>query len=796
MIGHYLRAAAGNLTRNLGYALISLLGLAVAFATLFLITAYVKDELTHDAWIPGHADVYRLAKTARFGQQVLKGDASDAVEALWLKQDIPEVRNVVRLWPEERGVRSGSIEFSNTVVWADPELFKVLPLRTFDGSADRALEDPDGIVISRALARNLFGTERVIGRSLEIDRKFTARVTAVLEDFPGASHLSIDLIASSRSSHSPFAAQSRGRINFGPVYAYVRLAPGTLEAVRSALPALVDRHVSAADLPGVDPGARMSEMWTYDLQPISGIHMIPAQDRLVPLPTDLFTPAGDRLVVMALAAVAILVVLVAAANFINIMTAMAVRRATEVGVRKVSGARRSDLVVQFMGESTLLATVAALVGVAAGLYYLPTFGAFLNRELSFDHVLNPVMAVSMLGMTLLVGALGGFYPALVLSALRPALVLNGDGTPLARTGTMRSALVVFQFVLLIVLVVVVTVISRQIAFVTNSKFGLDTDQLLFVNAPCNDALRDRMNVVPGVRGAACADRSVLGMDGAAPVPATLPDGTPFRFNVVGIGPGALELYGLRPLAGRFDGQGVIINQAALRGMRFSTPEHAIGQPLTPGSVGDPPPIIGVVADFPLRSLRDPIGPVVFKVRPAVSRSLLMIKLSGENLGESLQAIDRVWKESASGPPPKSQFYNQLVQRQYEDIIRMKEMGVVFSVIATIIAGLGLYGLSALAIEQRALEIGIRKSLGASKGDISRLLLWQFMLPALLANLFAWPVAYLVMRRWLEGFAYRADLNWSVFLAASAIALVVALAAVAGHAFQLARLRPIVALRHR
>ena len=277
----YLSAAARALIRQPGYTFISLLGLAVAFASLLLIGVYVRTELAHDSWITGHGNVYRLGKTAAFpGQQSLKGNGSSPVEALWLRQDIPEIDAIARLWPRTHELGRGNVRFAGTVVWADPEIFEVLPLETVAGDLESALNEPDAIVISLGLAHRLLGAEQVIGERIEIDGR-PMRIAAVLDDPPGASHLTLDAVVSSRSAMSPYVERLRQRIGFDPVYTYLRIAPGTLASIRTSLPALIDRHVSAADVPGIATGVRMSDMFTYELQALSDIHLMSQKDRLV-----------------------------------------------------------------------------------------------------------------------------------------------------------------------------------------------------------------------------------------------------------------------------------------------------------------------------------------------------------------------------------------------------------------------------------------------------------------------------------------------------------------------------------
>lgn len=809
---HYVNAALHSLGRSPAYTVISLLGLAVAFASVLLIGAYVRTELTHDQWVPGHENVYRLGKRVAYGGQELASNSMGAAEPLWLEQDIPEVQSVARLYPRTQKLRHDDVEIFNTVVWADPDIFGVLHLPLLEGSPRTALQDADSLVVSRGLARRLLGTDQALGQQVEVDGQLM-RITGVLDALPGPSHLAIDALASGNSNHSGLVVRGNGGSGWGEVHALLRIAPGSLETVRGAIPALVDRHISPAssEMRGIPESERPSNAFTYTLQPLAGMHMQPQKGLVVPNPTDMFRPTGEMTLVLALSAIALLILLVATANYVNIMSVRAAQRATEVGMRKVIGASRIHLVAQFTGESVVLVAAGAIIGIAAGLLCLRAFGAYLDRELAPAFLLEPVFAAGLLVAVLLPGVLGGMYPSLVMSAYRPAQILRGASTRTGRAGLTRHASVIFQFALLIVLVVAVLVIGRQVSFLLQENFRVDTDQLAYVHVggSCNDRLKERVAAVPGILGVACAEESMLALESSRVVPAALPDGTPFRFHILSMGPGALELLGIDLLAGRWpegfgaessrarEGElpanGILVNEAAVRGLGFSTPEAAIDQPV-PGSIGQAPPVVGVVGDFPMQSLRDPIPPIVFQ--PRGYTSLLLVKLDGSDVPESLRDIEQAWRTSGGEGQFRSQFHDQYVQRLYADVERMKQLCTAFSIIAALIAALGIYSVSALAVEHGAMGVGVRKAFGAGRGDILQLLLWRFTAPILLASLAAWPISWWIMRRWLEGFAYRIDLEPGIFLTASGSALVVALAAVIGHAVQLARVRPVVALRHR
>ncbi len=807
MLRNYLAAALRNLVRNKLYAAINIVGLAVGFAATLLIVLFVRDEVSFDAWIPGHENVVRLAKTVRPpGGATLSTVASGPAEAAWFEEGLANVIAAVRLWPEPHGVRAGEIEANETVVWADPTFFTVFPLPALAGDLQQALQQPGGVVITREMARKYFGRDHVVGETLELDRTTPLRVSAVLGDFPSRTHLKIDIIASSRAAVSPFAAAYPDNFGLGPVLTYLRLAPGTLAETEAEVPSLIERRVSMEPyIPLFGPDARASDLMSYEFQSLSEIHTLPQKDQYTFAHYGLLKPSGDGVMAGALLATGGLILLIAVANFVNLMTARASRRAVEVGVRKASGARVRHLMVQFMGESFLYVGVGLVAAVALVDLFLPSFNGFLDRDIAFDFGHDPWLMVvlpALLGGT---GVLGGLYPALVLSRFRPAAVLKGDAGAHESPGPLRPMLVIAQFTILIGLIVATAVIGRQTTFAMASGFKLDTDQLLLVSAPCDDGFKDRIAVLAGVRGAACAGDGLLG--GTAPVGlTTLPDGTQFNLFYIGVDAELFDLYGLEPVAGRFfsaatnaaagasaEGRSricpAVINETAVRKFGFTSPESILGQSWPDRGIE----VVGVVADFPTGSMRQAVEAAAFC--PASKAQNLVIKLDGTHVGETLQAIDQIWEERGTGRPIARRFYDQHVQTQYLDIIRQTQAFSAFSLATVVIAALGLFGLSAFAAEQRTKEIGIRKAMGASRADILRLLLWQFTKPVLWANVIAWPVAYFVMRRWLEGFAYHIDLELWVFVAASALALAIALLTVIGHALLVARSRPVEALRY-
>jgi putative ABC transport system permease protein len=494
-------------------------------------------------------------------------------------------------------------------------------------------------------------------------------------------------------------------------------------------------------------------------------------------------------------------------------------------VRKAAGAGRRDLIVQFLGEAMVYVLLAGVLAIALAELLLPAFNLLLQRKLVFDYLGDPALAVTILGVFLATGLLAGAYPAFVLSAFRPAATLKGGLVQTTGGGRLRAGLVIAQFAVLIGLVVVAITIARQTLFALNEGMRVDKDQVALVFfQPCLESLRDEAAKLPGVRSAACANATSLNLSDNHDT--TTFGGRQIELATQAVDFGFLELFGLKPLAGRlfdrnraadapspgkFGGQPIVINASAVRRLGFTSPQQAIGRTIQwhgtwdeslrqPTSVTPPltgSQVIGVVPDFTLGSVRRAIEPTIFVVgRYLPPDSVgLAVKFDGKQTPEALAGLDRLWERLGGGRPMLRIFVDQFTLRLYIDTIVQGATIAAAAIVALSIAGLGLFALSAYTTERRTKEIGVRKAMGASTSDILKLLLWEFSKPVLLANLIAWPAAWLLMDWWLKGFAYRVDQAPWTFLAASAGAVLIALATVCVHALKVARARPVNALRY-
>jgi putative ABC transport system permease protein len=823
MLRNYVSAALGNIGRNALYAAVTILGLAVSFAAAILIGLYVRDEYGFERFVPGYQQVYRLEfDLALPGSKPRAIDGTVSSVAANFRLDFPEAEQVSRFTATGSTLKKGDVATPENVIWADPGFFKIMPLPVLAGDPNAALEAPDGLVLTRAMARKYFGQDAPIGRTLMVDTGLRAppplggfhpmRVLAVLQDIPANSHLAATIYASGRAPYSLLSLDDAHPNPFNiDDWTYVRLKPGVSAA---ALDARV-KDFGQRHYPGGAGGNKTAQH--FRLMPLQTLHFTSGGDG-----RGLFRPKGDRNVDAAVAAVGVLIVLIAAINFVTLMTARATRRAVEVGVRKALGAQRGDLIVQFMGEALIYVLAAMVLGVALAELALPAVNAFLQRTLTLN-ALDPALAATIVGGALLTAFLAGVYPSFLLSAFGPAAALKGGVVRAGGSAAVRQGLVIAQFAILIGLIVMTGTIYRQTRFALTDALRLDTAQVVMLSGGCRSAFATEVGALPGVKSHSCADAVAVGQ-GMSNSIVTMPDRTQRTVQTANVDVGFFELHGLQPLAGRFfsrsQGQdmvldrpgagpdvqpSIVVNESAARQLGFSRPADAVGKAVSwtrwsastdPTKLAAPRPsqIVGVVHDFTLGSIRSPIEPIIYHVEP-LGTGALLVKLDGRSIPETLAAINRLWRQTGSAQAADIGFEDRIVQSMYEDVITQGVVIAICAGLAILIACVGLFALAAFTTERRTKEIGVRKAMGASTLDVVTLLLGQFSQPVLWANLIAWPAAWWAMNRWLGGFAYRVDLPLWLFVAAMVLAVVIALATVFAHAWTAARAKPVGALRY-
>jgi putative ABC transport system permease protein len=826
MFRNYLASALGNLVRNRLHAAITILGLALGVAAALMIGLYVRDELSFDHFIPGHRDAYLVTThtvDAPGGDPPWYDDAATLDMAARLKLELPGIAAVARVFQTQiPRLSHGQVQDWETgFVWADPDLFVVLPLKAVAGDPGTALRTPDSVVLTRSAARKYFGRDAPVGETLTVDPKtpHPMRVTAVIEDLPSNSSLKGTIFGSVLAPYSNLAGSERSPdAHFLPAaFTFMRLKPGTSAAA-------FDQRLGVIAARDYAPSSVHGQQRSLHLTPLTAIHFGPIAESQL-------GPRGDLGALTALAAIGVLILVSASINFVTLMTARAGRRAIEVGVRKAAGARRGELIVQFLGEAMLYVVLAVALGVAVTELLLPGVNAKLGRTIAFDYLGDPVLAAAVVGGTLALGLLAGTWPALVLSAFKPATMLKGALSPSSTGELARKGLVTLQFAIMIGLTVATVTLWRQTLFSLNERLRVDGSKILVVAGACDTgvhpaqtfdpggrAFRQQVAALPGVDTAICSSTEVFDNDGMTS-PAQVAGRPQVILNRAPLDFGGLEFYGLRPIAGRFfmSGRGgdtlsktgsdrsgaVVLNETAARLLGFARPSAAVGHVVNwKGMLFDAATprvgyratsqIIGVAPDFTLNTTTR-IKPLMFVADPD-NVNLFMVRLRGAHLPETLPLIDKAWK--ATGHRKINRwFLDQLLLQRYADIVLQSTAIGLGGGVALVIAALGLFGLSAHATEQRTKEIGVRKAMGASAADIVRLLLWQFNQPVLWANLIAWPVAGWATNRWLQGFAYHVDLPVWLFAASGGAAILIGCATVLAHALLVARASPATSLRY-
>ncbi|MGE3476707.1 MAG: FtsX-like permease family protein [Rhodospirillaceae bacterium] len=832
MFRNYLAAALRNLVRNKLYALINIAGLAVGLTAAIFAGLYLREELTYDRWVPGHERIYDIATTRSplRGTSPLEAANTLTILPVLLRADFPQIEAAARLARiSDLKIKRGALRLmDSSFAWADSDFFHVIQIEAVAGDIASALDSPDGAVLTRALARKIFNSEAPIGATFEIEGGSAMRVMAVIEDWPSNSSFgAIHGFLSGKATNSLLTRWDAR--TYGPETellqmpsspTYLRFAAGTdVKAMTRELPAFVARHLD----PAIHGEVKLR------LRALAAVHLDPASRNYA-------TASGGpsaAATFSAVGAIGLLILFMAGVNFVNLMTARALKRAVEAGARKAFGAMRLHLVTQFLGEALLYATLGMIAASALTLLLLPTFNAFLGRAIVFDPFTSLLLGGGLAATTICAGLLAGLYPALVLSHFAPAVVLRGLPVGPGGSPRLRHVLVVVQFAILVALTVAAVTVSSQTRFAMNESLRFQKEEVVILDRGCSTALKTAITALPGVDATACSwntgvgvalDRGYIGLVSTG-------SRADIETGIMPLDFGFFDVYGLTPLAGRLfserygsdaakrDGSSnpsLVVNESAARLFGFDAPEAAINQtvlwrrmlptrealdqrPLLPSQ------IIGVVPDASPMAARRAVGPVMYYADMAMSTPMapnlstpqsLNIKLAAGSDAETLNAIDNAWAQFGEPDRPvKRRFVDEFLQAVYLDVIRQGQLFSLFASVAVFLAALGLFGLAVFTAEQRTKEIGVRKALGANRRDILTLVLWQFAKPVLWANLIAWPAAYFFMRRWLEGFAAHIDLAPWMFLGASGLALAIAITTVAGHALLVARTRPVTALRY-
>jgi putative ABC transport system permease protein len=814
MFLNYLTIAYRNIINHPLYSIINIGGLAVGLAACMLILLFIQDELSYDKWIPNAERIYKFETThSPPNRESMTYWGNPGMLAESLAKDFAEIEQAIKVRPAIMPVRLGDKLFNEQIAITDANFFDVFDYPVVAGLREEALQNNTSVLISERIATKYFGDNNPLGQILNIDNEIDYKVVGVIKDLPENSHMRLDFLVwfdPARYVDKNWFTTCWFCAN---LQTYIKLAPGAdIEKLKADLPDFAQRNV-------IDNGSTLDERvwdsWQYYPRPLLDVHLY---SKLGSYSKE----SGDIMTVITFSAVAVLILIIAGINFMNLATARSMQRAREVSIRKVMGATRAQLVKQFLGEAVFTAFSGLILAILLAQFSLPYFNEFLQKDLVLNLFSDPLQASGIIGFTLFVGILGGTYPAFFISNFRPSTVLRSNKSSQEGSAWLRNALVVLQFAISIVLIVTTSIIYAQTIFARNMDMGFSTENRLTLKVGHPDAMKVALSLkqellsLPGITDAAMSNDSFpKGFTQSFDVKAEGMKDT-VLINSMVTGPNFFQLYGVNALAGRLfskdrlsdhfisaeEGNGqntasAIVNESFLQKTGMGSPEEAIGKVFVnhPGEEWETVfTIVGVVPDLNVRSIYNAITPTVYSIDKEDFR-VMTLTLSSNNMSETLAQIDAKWKEMVSTVPINREFVEDKFNGFYNAAEQKAKMFAGFSLFAIFVSCLGLYGLASFAAERRTKEIGLRKVLGANVTDIVKLLIWQFSYPVLWANIIAWPVAWYFMNDWLKGFEYRITMNPLPFVVAGGVALLIAWGTVAHRAAKVARTSPIKALKY-
>lgn len=822
MIGNYLTVALRNIARHKLYSFINIAGLAVGLACVIFIILFIRDELSFDKWLPGSDDLYRVDVTAQ-----IPGKPFDHIALApfplpaFMKDHLPEVTAMTRLWPTRMTVQIGNRQFLEEVNEADANFFSVVRLPLVAGDPGQVLQRPESIVLSQSLARKYFGATDPVGRTVTVSRincgvgktscpdaLVSLRVTGVMRDVPYNTQFRVQAVIPHTSPADRIGEQGKKAWFHFNGFGYVRLAPGSdPAAVPAKLGPVMDRMVDLFAETGIRRPT--SQIIQVELMLFRDAHMSNHFGVRV--------PPGSWTTLYGLGAIGLVILLAACFNFTNLATARAMMRAREIGLRKCVGASRYQVAAQFLGESVLMAAVALVFALALVEILMPAYDAFLGRPIALRYLQDWPLLLIIVLVAAAAGLVSGIYPALVLSGFRPIMALRSNPSGQAGSGGLRSVLVVLQFAVSIALAIVTLAVFSQIDFARNQELGFRRDNILVVatgrmTPEARESFMAQLRAHPGVAGVASSGDTPFSQSMSietVQVPGQAVELTPELFQIT---PEFIDLYGMKLAAGRLlsdkrsedaviydsdahnDGHNILINEAAARYLGFTVP-GAVGKTIRQGDqFKNSLHIVGVLRDAGFKGARKSVQPAMYFNDTKYS-NVVSVRLTGQDIPGVVAFVDSTWHRMMPSAAIQRSFLDDSFADLYRADVQQGELFATFVAIAISISALGLFGLAAFTAERRTKEIGIRKVFGARTRDVVFLLLWQFSLPVVLANLIAWPLAWYYLQGWLQGFAYRITLNPLYFVVAGLAALLIAWITVLSHALRVARANPIHALRY-
>jgi putative ABC transport system permease protein len=807
MIRNYLKVAFRNLWKNKGYSAINVIGLAVGLATCLLILLYVWDELSFDKFHAKADRIYRVNSDIKFGGSDLILSVSSDPMGATLKKDNPQVEQYTRIYASSGAklLKKGDAFINEqNIAYVDSTFFDVFSFPLISGNPKTSLNDPNTAVVSETAALKYFGTTDAIGKILETNSKEVYKVTAVMKDMPRNSHFIYDVLLSMDNVDYGF-----GNYLSHNFHTYLVLKEGADPAeFKRIFKDFLNKYAipqAKVFMPvaNMDDFEKSGNYLRYSLMPLTDIHL--KSDRFPELGVN-----GSEQNVFIFSAVAFFILLIACINFMNLSTARSSNRAKEVGIRKVLGTGKSSLVWQFLTESVLVAFMSLLIALIITVLILPFFNDVSGKTLTVTSLFKPGFFLLLLATPIMVGFMAGSYPAFYLSSFQPITVLKGKLAKGFRKSSFRSGLVVVQFTATIFLIIATIVVYSQLNYIQTRKLGFNKEQVLIIDntyvlgnqaKPFKEEILKISGVQTGTLSSYLPVSSSSRSDNTYSKEPMMDPANGLNMQTWYIDHDYLKTMGMEMLTGRSfskefgtDSTAVIINETTARLLGYQNP---IGKNIYFAGDGIDGKvlsltIIGVVKNFNYESLRQNVGPLCFRLEESTGSA--SFKVNATNIKDLVGGVESVWKKMAPGMPFSYRFLDDAFDGMYRAEQRMGKLALGFSILAIVVACMGLFGLATYAAEQRIKEIGIRKVLGASVTGIVEMLSVDFFKLVLVSALIAFPISWWAMNKWLTNFAFRIDISWWIFLVAAAIALFIALSTISFQAIRAAMMNPVKSLR--
>jgi putative ABC transport system permease protein len=807
MFKNYLKIAWRNLLKNKAFSVINITGLAIGLSCFLLIALYVMDELSYDRFYPNAENIYRVNADIRFGGANMHMPFTSDMMGELLKKDYPQVENYTRIYTNngDKLIKKNN-EFINETKTAnvDSTFFEIFQLAAIEGNLKQSLSEPNTVVITASTAEKYFGSTHVVGKTIEVqsDKNPFFKITAVVKDIPKNSQFHFDFFFPMRNVDYKW-----GQITSHNFYTYLLLQPGTnYKAFDKYFDQYVDKYVlpyakKYMNINSISDFKKAGNNIEYSLMPLTKIHLY--SDRSFEL-----SPSGNIQYVYIFSAVALFILIIACINFMNLTTAHSANRAKEVGIRKVLGTEKRNLITQFLLESTMMVVLSLIIAVAVVSIVLPAFNNIATKEITMASLFNPYILPILIALPFVVGLLAGSYPAFYLSAFRPIEILKGKLNAGSKSGSLRSVLVVFQFAISIILIVSTIVIYKQLHYIQTKNLGYNKEQVLVVDGawalknnitPFKNEVLQLPGVMSGTLSGYLPVSNSSRSDNTYSKESVMTSTNGFEMQNWTIDYDYIKTLGMHIISGRnfsrdygSDSNAIIINEATAKILAYSNPiGQKVYQSNDDGSTASHT-IIGIVRDFNFESLHQSVGPLSFIL--GGGGGLGIFKINTAHVQNLIADVQRKWKALAPGLPFNYRFLNESFDDMYRAEQRVGTIALIFSVLAIFIACLGLFGLATFIAKQRSKEIGIRKVLGASVQGIIQMLSKDFLGLVMVAFVCAAPLSWWAMHKWLQGFSYRINIEWWMFAVVGMTAVLIALLTVSLQAIKAAVANPVKSLR--